>query len=172
MGLSYHFEFTAPADTTAEDLEAFLKGVEQLAKAIGFAPTTVLNVPFDNRERRDFARRLGGSYSVQDDRLKGVTLPVEGQIRDYDAISGRCRLIPERGVILVVTDEGGCETCFGFFRFPDEILDIHGRCIMRTGFAGAWAFRDFVDSPDPRYRAIVQQFEAAGYAKQVKDEYA
>src|SRR5688572_13523179 len=101
MGLSYHYEFTAPADTPASQLEEFLRGVEQLAKTLGFTPTIVLNAPFDTKERRDYARRLGGSFTVQDERLKGVALPLEGQVRDYDAISGSCRLIPEHGVVLV-----------------------------------------------------------------------
>ena len=50
MSLSYYYEFTAPAATTAGELEEFLRGVEQLAKSLGFAPTTVL---------RGFAK-LGG----------------------------------------------------------------------------------------------------------------
>jgi hypothetical protein len=78
MGLSYYYEFSAPSLTTAEELEAFLKEVEQLAKSLGFSPTTVLNVPFDTNERREFARRLGGSYTIQHERLKGVVLPAEG----------------------------------------------------------------------------------------------
>jgi len=172
MGLSYHYEFTAPAGTPGAKLEEFLRSVEQLAKTLGFAPTIVLNAAFDIKERRDFARRLGGSYTFQDESLKGVALPLEGQVRDYDPIVGRCRLIPEHGVVLVVTDERGCETSFGFFKFPNDILDTHGRGIVRTGFDGAWTYRDFIDSPDFRYRKIVKRFEATGYAKSVKDEFA
>ncbi|MEA3208549.1 MAG: hypothetical protein QOE70_1606 [Chthoniobacter sp.] len=172
MSLSYYYELTAPATTTAAELEEFLRGVEQLAKSLGFAPTTVLNVPFDTKERREFARRLGGSFILQDEKLKGVALPAEGQVRDYDPISGECRLIPEHGVVLVLTDEGACETCFGFFKFPADIRDVHGRSIADTGFGGTWAYRDFIDSPDPRYREIVGRFEAAGYTKRVKDEFA
>ena len=172
MGLSYYYEFTAPADTPAADLEEFLRGVEKLAKSLGFAPTTVLNIPFDTPERGEFARRLGGGFSLQDDRLKDLALPQEGQIRDYDPVSGSCRLIPLHGVVLVVTDKGGCETCFGFFQYPKEIVDIHGRSLVSTGFTDAWAYRNFVDSPDPRYREIVGRFEAAGYIKRVKDEFA
>jgi hypothetical protein len=170
MGLSYYYEFTAPAATTAAELEKFLRDVEILAKSLGFA-ATVLNVPFDTPERREFARRLGGGFSLQDERLRDLALPREGQIRDYDPVSGSCRLIPEHGVILVVTDEEGCETCFGFFRFPTEIVDIHGKTIMGTGL-NSWAYSDFVDSPDPRYREIVGRFEAAGYINRVRDEFA
>lgn len=153
-------------------LAVFLRGVEQLAKSLGFSPTTVLNVPFDTDERRDFARRLGGSFTVQDDRLKGIAVPAHGQIRDHLPVSGECRLIPERGVVLVVTDERGCESCFGFFKYPEQVVDIHGRTLAESALGGAWTFRDFVDSPDPRYREIVERFRTAGYVESVRDEFA
>src|SRR6185295_15544273 len=107
MGLSYYYEFTAPSDTPAEKLEEFLRDVERSAKSLGFEPTTVLNVPFDTPERRQFASRLGGSFTLQDKRLKGVAVPAPGQLRDHDPVSGECRLIPQHGVVLVVTDEEG-----------------------------------------------------------------
>lgn len=172
MGLSYYYEFTAPAAVMAEELEEFLGGVEQLAKSLGFKPTTVLNVPFDTPERRQFASRLGGSFTLQDEHLKGVAVPAPDQLRDHDPVSGECRLIPEHGVVLVMTDEQGCEACFGFFKFPDHVIDIHGSILADTGLEGRWWFRDFVDSPDPRYREIVRRFEAAGYSNWVKDEFA
>jgi hypothetical protein len=75
MSLSYHFSLAAPASVTAGELEFFLNGVELYAKSLGFNPTTVLNVVFDNKERRDFARRLGGGVYVEDQKLKGVVLP-------------------------------------------------------------------------------------------------
>jgi len=172
MSLSYYYEFTAPSTTPPEELEKFLGDVENLAKSLGFAPTTVLNIPFDNKTRREFARRLGSGFSLQDEKLKEIALPQEEQVRNYNPISGECRLIPEHGVVLVVTDENGCETCFGFFQFPAEVLDIHGRSIVSTGLNGGWAYRNFVDSPDPRYRQIVRRFETEGYVKHVKDEFA
>lgn len=172
MSLSFYYEFTAPAEAKAGELETFLKGVEELAVSLSFSPTTVLDVPFDTKERRGFARRLGGTFFVQDERLKGVALPAEGQVRDHDPILGECRLIPQQGVVLVVTDAQGCEACFGFFQFSDHVVDIHGSILANTGLESRWWFRDFVDSPDPRYREIVKRFEAEGYAKQVKDEYA
>ena len=170
MSLSYYYEFTAPSDTPASELEEFLQGVERTAKALGFEPTTVLNVPFDAPERRDFASRLGGRFSLQDERLKGAAVPAPDQLRDHDPISGECRLIPEHGVVLVVTDERGCEACFGFFKFPEHVIDIHGSILADTALDGRWWFRDFVDSPDPRFRTLVGHFEAAGYAQKVKDE--
>lgn len=57
MGLSFHYEFAAPADTTAAELERFLLDVEQLAQSIGFSPTQVLNAAFDTPERWEFSRR-------------------------------------------------------------------------------------------------------------------
>ena len=171
MGLSFYYEFMAPATTTARELETFLQGVEQFAQTLGFAPTLVLNVPFDTPERRAFARHLGGSYIVQDEALKGVTMRPD-QVRDHDPVLGECRLIPTHGVVLVMTDERNCESCFGFFQFPGAISDCHGAVLAATGLQGRWWYRDFVDSPDPRYRAIVKRFAMAGYLESEKDEFA
>lgn len=172
MSLSYYYEFTAPATVTADALERFLRDVEVDAQRLGFAPTTVLKVPFDTSERRDFSRHLGGSLIVQDERLKGIAIPAAGQIRDHDLVAGDCRVIPTLGVILVVTAERGCETCFGLFKFPERIVDIHGNIIAEPGVGDRWWFRDFVDSPDPRYRQIVQRFADVGYVVAAKDEFA
>ena len=172
MSLSFYYEFTAPSDTPASKLEEFLHGVERSAKELGFDPTTVLNVPFDTPERREFANRLGGSFTLKDERLKGVSVPAPDQLRDHDPVLGECRLIPEHGVVLVVTDERGCEACFGFFKFPEHVIDIHGSPLADSGLEGRWWFRDFADSPDPRFRALVGHFETAGYTKKVKDDFA
>ena len=172
MGLSFFYEFTAPASTPASAIEAFLHEVQLEAQSLGFDPTIVINVPFDTPERREFANRLGGNFTLQDDRLKGVAMPTPGQLRNHDPESGECRLFPQHGVVLVATDECGCEACFGFFKFPEHITDIHGAILADTGLEGRWWFRDFVDSPDPRFRALVGHFEAAGYAKKIKDEFA
>jgi len=171
MSLSFYYEFTAPASTTAEELEKFLRDVEQLAKSLGFEPAMVLNVPFDTPERRDFSHRLGGSFTVQDERLKGAAIPAAGQLRDHDQIAGEGRLIPEHGVVLVVTDERGCESCFGFFNFPEQVVDIHDSVLADTGLDGQWWFRDFVDSPDSRYREIAAHFQRKGYLSWIKDEF-
>lgn len=137
MGLSYHYEFRAPAATTAKELENFLLEVQQYAEFAGFDPTVVLNVPFDTPERRRFSRRLGGAIRDKGDRVD-----------------------PKHGVVLVVTDERGAETCFGFLRFPPG-----------SGIGPDWRFRDFIDSPDSRYREIVRMFDAAGYMSSVRDEF-
>jgi len=172
MGLSFFYEFTAPAETPASELEAFLRDVEREAQSLGFDPIIVLNVPFDTPERREFANRLGGNFTLQDERLKGVAIPAPGQLRNHDPESGECRVFPKHGVVLVVTDERGCEACFGFFKFPKYITDIHGAILAATGLQGRWWFRDFVDSPDPRYRTIIKRFEERGFAQSMRDEYA
>jgi hypothetical protein len=159
MGLSYYYEFTAPAATPAAELETFLLEVQQFAKSLGFDPTSVLNVPFDTPERREFSKRLSGSMYVEDERLKGVALPRTDHVRDHDPRSGAARLIPKRGVVLVVTDdEHKCETVFGFLQYPEQVKD--------------WVFRDFVDTPDPRYRQIVAKFKERGFVREEKDEYS
>lgn len=172
MGLSFFYEFTAPANTPASELEAFLRDAEHEAQALGFNPTIVLNVRFDTPERREFASRLAGSFTVQDERLKGVAVSAPSRFRNHDPESGECRLFPQHGVVLVVTDERGYETCFGFFQFPEHITDIHGAILADTGLEGKWWFRDFVDSPDPRYRALVTNFSERGFVRSVKDEFA
>lgn len=171
MSLSYYYEFTAPADTPASKLEDFLREVEKEAKSLGFKPTTVLNVPFDTTERRAFSYQIGGKMTLQDERLKGIALPAPGQLRNHDPISGECRLLASHGVLLVLTDEQGCEVCFGFFQFPEHVLDIHGATLAASGLGGCWWFRDFVDSPDPRYRTIVAKFSERGFVRSVNDEF-
>lgn len=171
MGLSVFYDYTAPADTSASELEKFLREVEPVARSLRFNPTIVLNVPFDTPERRKFANRLGGNFTLQEDRLKGVAIPAPGQLRNHDPESGECRLIPERVVVLVLTDERGCESCFGFFQFPEHVTDIHGAILADTGFQGRWWFRDFVNSADSRYRAIVERFRDRGFVRSVTDDF-
>src|SRR5205807_1268663 len=121
MGLTYHFEFKAPATTTAGELESFLRGIEQGAKAMGFRPTMVLNAAFDSTERKQFARRLTAGLPVEDARLKGADVPDDSRVWHLDTANGTCRMPPSCGVVLVVTDEQGRETIFGFFRFPETL---------------------------------------------------
>jgi hypothetical protein len=172
MGLSFYYEFTAPATTPASELETFLLEVQQFAKSLGFDSTTVLNVPFDTPERREFSKRLGGSMYAEDERLKGIAIPRKDQIRNHDPISGTARLIPEHGVVLVVTDEHRCETVFGFMQYPRQVTDIHGAVLAEPERGKAWAFRDFVDTPDPRYRQIVAKFRERGFVRKENDECA
>jgi len=116
MSLSYYFTFSAPAKATADELLEFLKSVESEAQKMGFKPTLVLEAVFDTPERREFARRVVRAIHIEDEGLQGVVLPVPEQVRDFSPNTGHCRLEPERAVILVVTDERGRETVFGFAR--------------------------------------------------------
>ena len=171
MSLSYYFTFTAPATATPEELTGFLKGVETEAQRMGFRPTVVLNVAFDTAERRRFARRLTTGFHIEDERLKGVSLLGDAVVWEHSPHDGSCHLLPTRGVVLVVTDERGCETAFGFFQYAEAVKDIHGRTLAETGLAGRWHFSEFVDSPDPRFREIVALFAASGYVEKEKDEF-
>ena len=171
MGLSYHFTLAAPATKTAVELEIFLKGVEADAKAMGFAPTLVVNAEFDTPERWEFVRRTVRGIHIEDERLKGVVLPDERQVWDFSANLGHGRIAPERAVILVLTDERGCETVIGFAWYPAALRDIHGKALVEVPEGGRWFFRDFVDSGDPRYRQIVKQFADAGYVEAERDEF-
>ena len=168
MGLTYHFSFTAPATAPSEELESFLKTTEGDARLMGFHPTTVVNGPFDTPERRDFARRVARGFVVEDERLCGVELPKEICWRFGD---GYCRLAPEYGVLLVVTDEKGRESVFGFFRYPRVIRDRSGHEIMPVPGDGEWMSADCMKSPDQRYRALVRRFAAAGYLASELDEF-
>jgi hypothetical protein len=172
MGLSYYYEFAAPATFTADELEQFLKALEFKAKTLGFSPTSVLNVPFDTPERKAFARRLGGGYYVEDERLRGDVRLREGQVDHHNTRAGSVRLVPVRAVVLAVTDAAGGESCFGFMQFPDKLVDESGSDIMPLPIGDQWMFKDFIDTPDPRYRAIVREFEQAGYLASSKDEFA
>jgi hypothetical protein len=103
--------------------------------------------------------------------LKGVVILREGQVWDHNPVRGECRVIPEQGVVLVVTDERACETIFGFFRFPAVLKDINGAALVSTGLGDRWIFRDFIDSPDPRFRELVKHFAQAGYVDSENDEF-
>ncbi len=172
MSLSYHFSFSAPSSTSASELEKFLRSVEAEAKKMGFTPTLVLNAEFSTDEQKRFARRLTTGYRIEDERLKGLMLLDENQVWSYDSTHGSCRLIPERGVVLVLTDEHGAETVFGFLAFPKELRDINGRVLVATPCSDSWTFRNFVDSPDPRFRLIVRKFADAGFLESEQDEFA
>ena len=172
MALSYYFSITAAANTPSATLEQFLKRAEVSARTMGFNPTLVLNATFDTAERRTFARRLTSGYPLEDPGLAGVVLPAEGQIWNHDPAVGSCRLIPEQAVVLILTDKSGTEVVLGFFRFPRDILDAHGKRITSTGLHGQWMQRDFIDTPDPRYRKLIRLFADSGFLESEKDEYA
>jgi hypothetical protein len=171
MALSYYFTITASAEASSSELEGFLRKVEKSAKELGFAPTMVLNAKFDTNERRQFARRLTSGYPMEDPCLAGLVIPKDGQLWNHDLENGACRLIPVKAVVLLITDQSGSEVCLGFFKYPDLISDIHGKVILASGLNGKWIQRDFIDTPDPRFRTLLQIFAASGFLESEKDEY-
>jgi len=172
MALSYHFTLSAPASTSPTELGDFLRKVETSAKIMRFRPTMVLSADFDSAERMEFARRLTTGLFIEDSRLSGIVSPAPDQLWSHDPVSGSCRVMPKQAAVLIVTDEQGCECFFGFFRYPEEIVNVHGKIIAKTGLAERWIQRDFVDSPDPRYRRIIRLFADSGFLESEKDEYA
>ena len=172
MGLSYHFAFKAAPNKTAGELEAFLRSVEAEAKRMGFEPTLVLNAVFDTTERKQLARRLTTGLPVEDVRLRGANVPDDSRVWHLDTASGACRVPPSNGVLLILTNEQDREVIFGFFQYPDTVRDVGGKIVAETRLGGAWSFRDFVGSPDPRYRAVVKRFAEVGYLEAEKDEFS
>ena len=138
---------------------------------MGFKPTMVLNAAFETAERRQFARRLTTGWPLEDKRIQGAVLPNDGRVWHHNVSEGTCRVPPTSGVVLVVTNEKGCEVIFGFLQFPERIRDTHRKVVAETGLKGCWAFRDHVKSGDERYRKIVKWFEAAGYLAEEFDEF-
>jgi hypothetical protein len=171
MGLTYRFTFTAPATTTASELENFLKSVESDAQAMGFRPTQLFQATFDTKERRDFARRIRTKYRLTDDKLKGVVIPAENQVWRHDSISGDCWILPELAVVLVVTNEQQMETVFAFARYSETLNDMNGRPLLKIPVGGRWFFSDFIQTPDTRYRQIVSRFVGAGFLESAKDDF-
>ena len=112
------------------------------------------NASFDTQERREFARRLVTGFPVEDERLKGVALPASGMVWNHDQQHGAARNIPSKAVVLILTDDRKCETIFGFFKYPEDVLDIHGKTLAKTGLKNRWISRDFVDSPAPRFNKL------------------
>jgi len=171
MALSCYFSLRAPAAKTAAELEHYFKTLEKEARGIGFNPTLVVNAEFDTDERRKFARRLTTGLPLESDMLKGVVLLRADQVFSHDPVHGNCRVMPRQGVFLVVTDERRTETVFGLLRFPEHLLDVNGREVIATNAGKDWRFDDFIDTPDPRYRKLLQKLREAGYLARLKDEY-
>lgn len=172
MGLTYHYAFKAPTTATAASLEAFLKIVESKAKSLGFSPTTVINGAFDTDEQRGFARLLTTGLRIEHHSLKGITLLDTEQVWSYDPNEGCCRVIPKNGVVLVITDQTGRETVFGFLAYPKALLDVNGRTLLLIPDKEQWTYRGHIKNPDPRFRRVVESFSEAGYLESAKDEFA
>jgi len=170
MGSSYHFNFRAPLGELEDELEEFLREVEEKAKELGFGPTAVLNAEFDTPERKQFARRLTPGLLLRDARLRGANVREDGRVWDLDKAEGTCRVPPSQGVVLVISNEQREETVLGFFRFPETIEDAKARVVAETGLLGAWYFEGSVASADPRYRELVGKFAEAGYLEAEREE--
>ncbi len=171
MGFSYHYSLCASASTTAATLARFLEKVEGDAKLLGFYPTIVVNGPFNTPERHNFARRVARGRIIEDSNLRGeLDLPREICWSHYPD-SGECRLGPTYGVVLVLTDERGVESVFGFFRFPEQIMDRAGKILAEVPNANEWSSGTFINSPDPRYRAIIRRFREEGYVASELDDF-
>jgi hypothetical protein len=170
MSLTYHYSFHAPAGLPAERLTEFLCGVETAAQGLGFSPTLVFAGLIDTPERAALARRMLRPLTVADPRLAGRELPA-GLCWTTLPGAGVCRLAPIECVVLVVTDERGCESVFGFCRFPTAIRDRMGDPVMDVPEAEGWSFGGCVSSPDRRYRAIVRLFADAGFLARENDEF-
>jgi hypothetical protein len=171
MGLTYYFKFRAPDSVDAAQLETFLQRVEKQAKKMGFGPTMVLNAQFNTPERRNFSKRLTHGMEIANDALKGGASLRDGQVWEHDFENGRCRVIPTQAVVLIVTDEKGCESVFGFYKYPALLLAPNDSAIAKTGLSEDWFSQDFIDSPDPRYRKIVTLFKKAGFVEQERDDF-
>ena len=68
-----------------------------------------------------------------------------------------------------IADEAGQ---FSSAATPATLKDLNGKDVVETGIGYQWTYRNFVDSPDPRYRQIVKWFTEAGYTEFEKDEFA
>lgn len=171
MGLTYTFTFTASASVTGAKLRGFLKSVEADAQKMGFEPTIVFTATFSTPEQREFARRIHVLLPVQDSKLEGDIRLSQEQVVDFIPSAGRCRVVPERAEVLVITDERGRETVFGFARYPEVLKDTDGRPLVQIPEGRGWIFSNFVQSSDPRYRDIVKRFSEAGYLRSENDDY-
>lgn len=170
MGLTYHYSFAAPKSATIRQLADFLRRVEKDAQALGYGPTVVMSAAFDSPERLEFARRITTGKPFEASFLEGRShKDIEG-VWHTDPC-GSCRVAPEHGVFLVVTDKRGTEIVLGFFRYPQHIRDVAGQKIGPTNLTADWVFTDHVKSADPRLRKLVARFRDAGYLASELDEF-
>jgi hypothetical protein len=170
MGLTYRYKFFALPATQPQEIKAFLRKAEAEAKRLGFGPVMVLDAVFDTPERQQFSKRLTHGITFANEALKSASLR-DGQVWDLNKSDGICRIIPLRGLVLVVTDENRTENVFGLFRYPSWLEDAHGKRLLETGVGDAWSHEDFIKSPDPRFREIVRLFFEAGFVEEEEDDF-
>ena len=167
MSQILRYQFRAPAETPAAELESFLRRVESEAQRLGFGPTAVINVQFDTAERAMVARRLAGALWLERERLH---CPEPLDLTRYLTKDGLTLPPPLGGVLLIVANESGDEACFGFMRYPESIQTGDGSVVVESGLGRSWFFENFVQTPDPRYRSLVQMFVEAGFAAKIHDD--
>lgn len=172
MGLSYHFKIHAPSSTPVEKLVESLRRIEVEAQSMGFDPTLVVNALFDSSEEKEFARRLTSGLRIQDDRLVGEGLLLDDSVWDYGPDSGVCRIIPEQAIVLIVTDEDHVEYCFGFFRYPSEIMVAGKPISLPRETIDGWIQAESLKSSDARLRKILLMLREDGFVKEEVDEFA
>jgi hypothetical protein len=174
MSLDYHYEFRAPALTPVETIRTFLSKVGSHALAMGFIDAVFVDCAFQSDEQRHFARRICDLPWMKHERLQSANFSSDPAVHRLDTEAGECGVFPVSGVILVVVNETGLETTFGFLRFPQSLTGTagDGTLVSIQNPAGTdWQFRHRVQSPDPRYRALVRDFAEAGYLAMERDEY-
>lgn len=172
MGLYYHFKLAAPKSVTTDRLEQFLKSVESAAHKMGFGPTFVLNGRFATQEQKDLARRITTGLRISNPRLKNVTLRDSSKVWEHNKTTGECRVVPEAGVLLILTDEQRQEIVFGFLSYPKVLLEQDSAEPIPVPTKGHWVFEQFLKSSDPRYRAIIRLFAAQGFLEHEMDDYS
>jgi hypothetical protein len=174
MSLDYHYEFRAPALMPVETIRTFLSKVGSHALAMGFIDAVFVDCAFQSDEQRHFARRICDLPWVRDERLQSADFSSDPAVRRLDSGAGECGVFPVSGVILVVVNETGLETTLGFLRFPQSLTGTAGdgeRVSIQDPVGTDWQFRHRVQSPDPRYRALVRDFAEAGFLVMEKDEF-
>jgi len=133
-------------------------------------------VPFCLNDRYGGGERsLGDLLPVLTDaKLKTADFSADPSVDRQDRREGECGIFPVDGIILVVVNQAGLETTFGFLRFPKSITGVNDTGTeVRIEFpvGPEWKFRYWVQSPDPRYRKLVSLFAASGYLAEERDDY-
>jgi len=174
MSLDYYYEFKAAPSNPIEDLRNFLTQVGEEALQLGFATAVTVNSVFRSVDQLQFARRICLLPVLTDARLKTADFSADPAVDRQDRKEGECGIFPVDGILLVVVNQTGLETTFGFLRFPKLIvgMDDNGTEVrMEYPVGSDWQFRQWVQSPDPRYRKLVSLFAAGGYLADERDDY-
>lgn len=174
MSLNFYYEFHAPAATPVEELKCFLSEVGAHALDLGFVNAVTVNCVFRSVDQLDFARRVCLLPWITDERIKSADFSSDPAVCRQDREAGECNVYPISGVILVVVNEAGHEATFGFLKFPQTIAGITddgSRVLVETPGLSGWQFQQRVQSPDPRYRALVRDFADAGFLASAEDDY-